>query len=47
MNKAKQRQIVLKEMKKIYYKDISTRYDWMGYLITEDNKPSYHHITKR
>ena len=47
MNKAKKRQIVLKEMKKIYYKNIANRYDWMGYLITEDNKPSYHHITKR
>ena len=47
MNKAKQRQLVLKAMKKIYYNDMSTRYDWMGNLITEDNKPSYHHIVKR
>ena len=47
MNCAKQRQIVLKKMKDIYYKNISNRIDWMGYLITEDNKPSYHHIIKR
>ncbi len=37
---------ILKKMRNIYYKDISPRYDWMGYLITEDNKPSYHHIVK-
>ena len=47
MNSAKQKQIVLKEMKKIYYENISPRSDWMGYLITEENKPSYHHIVKR
>ena len=47
MNKAKQRQLVLKAMRQIYYGDMTTRYDWMGYLITEDNKPSYHHIVKR
>lgn len=47
MNCAKQRQLILKKMKYIYYKDISKRIDWMGYLITEDNKPSYHHIIKK
>ena len=47
MNKAKQRQLVLKSMRKIYYGNTSYRYDWMGYLITDDNKPSYHHIVKR
>lgn len=47
MNKAKIRQMVLQQMKEIYYKGVIARYDWMGYLITEDNKPSYHHIVKR
>ena len=47
MNYAKKRQQVLKEMKNIYYKDMASRLDWMGYLITEDNKPTYHHIIKR
>ena len=47
MNKAKQRQLVLKEMRKIYYPGMLNRVDWMGYLITDDNKPSYHHIVKR
>jgi hypothetical protein len=46
MNGSKQKQIILKEMRNIYYKDISPRYDWMGFLITEENKPSYHHIVK-
>ena len=45
MNKNKQ--LVLKSMRNIYYKDIKKRYDWMGFLITEDNKPTYHHIAKR
>ena len=47
MNKAKQRQLVLKLMRQIFYRELTNRYDWMGYLITEDNKPSYHHIVKR
>jgi hypothetical protein len=47
MNKAKERQLVLKAMKEIYYKDLSKRLDWMGYVITEYNKPTYHHIVKR
>ena len=42
----KNNQEVLKKMREIYYKDISPRIDWMGYQITEDNKPSYHHIVK-
>jgi len=42
----KNKQDVLKRMRFIYYGNISPRYDWMGYLITEENKPSYHHIVK-
>ena len=47
MNKAKINRLVLNEMKKIYYDESTPYYDWMGYRITEDNKPSYHHIEKR
>lgn len=45
MNKAKQRQLVLRVMKSKYYGE--NKLDWMGYPITNDNKPSYHHIIKR
>ena len=37
---------VLKQMRKIYYPKDSLYIDWMGFKITEDNKPSYHHIQK-
>lgn len=37
---------VLKRMRKIYYPEGSAYIDWMGFLITEENKPSYHHIEK-
>ena len=37
---------VLKKMKKIYYPKDKPYIDWMGFKITEENKPSYHHITK-
>lgn len=37
---------VLKQMRKIYYKKGDEYIDWMGFKITEENKPSYHHITK-
>lgn len=47
MSYTKSKQQVLKEMKDIYYKGVSERLDWMGYLITEDNKPTYHHIYKK
>lgn len=47
MNKAKMRQLVLQEMREIYYKGVINRYDWMGYKITDENYPSYHHIVKR
>ena len=46
MNGSRNNQEILKKMRTIYYKDISPRYDWMGYLITEDNIPSYHPIVK-
>jgi hypothetical protein len=47
MNKAKERQLVLKAMRKIYFEEKSHRIDWMGYPITVDNHPTYHHIVKR
>ena len=47
MNQAKIKQAVLKSMFNIYYKGVRKRYDWMGYQITEDNYPTYHHIVKR
>ena len=37
---------VLKQMKKIYYRDEKEYIDWMGFKVTDENKPSYHHITK-
>ena len=37
---------VLKKMKMIYYTKDSEYLDWMGYKITEENKPSFHHIEK-
>ena len=47
MNKAKINKLVLQEMKKIYFSNNHEYVDWMGYRITDDNKPSYHHIEKR
>lgn len=39
--------IVLRQMKEVFYKDKTKPYiDWMGYPITDFNKPSYHHISK-
>jgi|GEM_PF-4609682 len=37
---------VLKQMKKIYYPKGCYYIDWMGFKVTEENKPSYHHIEK-
>ena len=37
---------VLKRMKIIFYPKGSLYYDWMGFKITDENKPSYHHIIK-
>ena len=37
---------ILKQMRKIYYQKDKEYIDWMGFKITEENKPSYHHITK-
>lgn len=37
---------VLKQMKKIYYLENKEYLDWMGFKITDINKPSYHHINK-
>jgi hypothetical protein len=45
--RSKANQATLKKMRRIYYPKDSLYLDWMGYKITEDNKPSYHHIKKR
>lgn len=37
---------ILKQMRKIYYSKGDKYIDWMGFRITEVNKPSYHHIKK-
>lgn len=37
---------ILHKMKKIFYEKKTHNYDWMGNLLTEENKPSYHHIKK-
>ena len=37
---------ILKQMRKIYYEKGKTYLDWMGFKLTEENKPSYHHIIK-
>ena len=38
---------VLHDMRKIYYREDTPYIDWMGYKITDENKPSYHHIEKK
>lgn len=42
----KTKNLVLHAMKEIYYPNRTNNLDWMGYLITEANKPTYHHIIK-
>ncbi|MBQ9024570.1 MAG: hypothetical protein IJ105_05035 [Bacilli bacterium] len=37
---------ILKQMKIIYYQKNCQYIDWMGFRITQENKPSYHHIKK-
>ena len=37
---------VLHAMRKIYYPKDKPYIDWMGFKITEENCPSYHHIEK-
>ena len=50
-NKASIRSNVMEKMLEIYYpinyRDNEKYIDWMGYLITKDNSPTYHHIEKR
>ena len=46
-NRSEINQLILHKMRKIYYPNNSEYIDWMGYKITEDNKPSYHHIEKK
>ena len=42
----KTKNFILHTMKEIYYPNKTNNYDWMGYLITDLNKPTYHHIIK-
>ena len=37
---------VLKQMRRIFYPKGFPYIDWMGFKVTEENKPSYHHIEK-
>ena len=37
---------ITRKMKSIYYSDNNEYLDWMGFKITNDNYPSYHHIIK-
>lgn len=46
MRENKMNNEILKQMKKIFYSKEYEYIDWMGYRITDVNKPSYHHITK-
>lgn len=46
MKKSEINRIVLHELKSIFYPEGSEYIDWMGYPITNKNKPSYHHIEK-
>jgi hypothetical protein len=47
VKKSELNRIVLHQMRKIYYPEKSEYMDWMGFRITEENKPSYHHIEKK
>lgn len=38
---------ILRQMRGIYYPKDKEYKDWMGYPITDNNKPSYHHIVKK
>ena len=46
MREIDNKRAVLHEMKKIYYPKDKSYIDWMGFKITEENCPSYHHIEK-
>lgn len=38
--------LILKQMKQIFYSKEKEYIDWMGFKITNENVPSYHHIEK-
>ena len=47
MNKTiKLNRVMFEKMKSIYYDRKTKIFDWMGYLLTEDNQRTYHHIEK-
>lgn len=47
IKKCEENRNTLHDMRKIYYKSDTPYIDWMGFKITEENKPSYHHIEKQ
>lgn len=42
----KTNQEILRQMKRLYYSKDNEYIDWMGFRITDENYPSYHHIIK-
>lgn len=38
---------VLHQMRKVFYPNGMPYLDWMGFVIDDDNKPSYHHIFEK
>lgn len=46
MKKSEMQRVVLHELRDIFYPKDKEYIDWMGYPITNKNKPSYHHIEK-
>ena len=43
---SKIKNLILREMREIYYGDRTNIKDWMGFPIDDENRPSYHHISK-
>ena len=43
---SKLKNLVLRQMRDIYYGDRTNIMDWMGFPIDDENIPSYHHLTK-
>ena len=47
MKKSEITRIILHSMRSIYYPNKEEYLDWMGYRITDNNRPTYHHIIKK
>ena len=43
---SKIKNLILQEMREIYYGDRTNILDWMGFPIDDENVPSYHHINR-